>query len=137
MNVAIFSGRIVADPEYRTTQSGVAVTTLRLAVQRRFKDSNGEKVTDFFSCVAWRQTAEYAHKYLNKGDMVIVRGEMQTRSYDAQDGSKRYVTELIVDDIQSCGNTRSGAQDGASETVKEAKKTFGDYVEITDDVLPF
>lgn len=137
MNVAIFSGRIVADPELRTTQSGVSVATMRLAVQRRFKDANGEKVSDFFSCVAWRQTAEYAHKYLHKGDMVIVRGEMQTRSYDAQDGSKRYVTELIVDDIQSCGNTRSGAENGASETVKEAKKVFGDFVEIDDSVLPF
>ena len=86
MNVCIFMGRIGSDPEIRETQGGVKKCAFRLAVQRRFKDANGERQADFIQCIAWRQTAEFIHNYIHKGDMVGVKGSLQNRSYQAQDG---------------------------------------------------
>lgn len=126
MNQCVFIGRLVADPEGRTTASGIANATFRIAVQRRFKNANGEREADFITCVAWRGTADYVTKYLQKGDMVGVQGSMQNRSYEAQDGSKRYVTEIIVDNVESCG--------GAS---KQAQTDEQGFMEVPDEPLPF
>lgn len=138
MNTAFMVGRLVADPEARQTQSGVAVTSFRIAVQRRFKDSSGEKQSDFFSCVAWRQTAEFVAKYAHKGDLVAIKGELQNRSYDAQDGSKRTVTEIIVDEVQLCGASQNKQDAEPSSTREKAAAMFGaGFVEVDDSELPF
>ena len=100
MNKAILIGNLANDPESRTTQSGIAQCTFRLAVQRRFANAQGVREADFLTIVCWRQTAELCARYLSKGRKVAVEGSIQTRSYDAQDGTKRYVTEIVADNVE-------------------------------------
>lgn len=125
MNKVILIGNICADIESRTTSSGVATCTLRLAVQRRVANKDGKRESDFFNVICWRQTAEFCAKYLSKGRKVAVEGSLQTRSYDAQDGSKRYVTEVIADNVEFCDSKPEGA------------KTQDGFTEVQDDELPF
>ena len=104
MNKAILIGRLTRDPEVRYTQSGVAVCTFTLAVDRRFahKDANdGQPTADFIPIVTWRKLAEICGNNLAKGRRISVEGRIQVRSYDAQDGSKRYVTEIVADELSS------------------------------------
>ena len=131
MNRVILIGNLANDPESRTTQSGIAQCSFRLAVQRRFKGANGERETDFLPVVCWRQTAEFAQKYLAKGRKVAVEGSVQTRSYDAQDGSKRYVTEVIADNVEVVGGREEGARKPES-----AQQNRG-FTEVDEDELPF
>lgn len=144
MNRVILIGNLANDPESRTTQSGIAQCSFRLAVQRRFKGQNGEKETDFLPIVCWRQTAEFAQKYLAKGRKVAVEGSIQTRSYDAQDGSKRYVTEVIADNVEAVGGREEGAQSAQNDhksqkaqKAQSAKQDRAGFVEVDDDELPF
>lgn len=142
MNRVILIGNLANDPESRTTQSGVAQCSFRLAVQRRFKGANGERETDFLPVVCWRQTAEFAQRYLAKGRKVAVEGSIQTRSYDAQDGSKRYVTEIIADSVEAVGGREDGAQGAqGAQSVQNAQKPAQDhqmgFTEVNDDELPF
>ena len=139
MNKVILIGNLASDPEGRTTQSGIAQCSFRIAVQRRFKGANGERETDFLPVVCWRQTAEFAQRYLAKGRKVAVEGSIQTRSYDAQDGSKRYVTEIIADSLEAVGGREDGAQ-GAQSTQNAQQAAQGDqngFTEVDDDELPF
>lgn len=142
MNRVILIGNLASDPESRTTQSGIAQCSFRLAVQRRFKGANGERETDFLPVVCWRQTAEFVQRYLAKGRKVAVEGSIQTRSYDAQDGSKRYVTEIIADSVEAVGGREEGAQ-GAQNTrstqsaQKPAQNRQMVFTEVNDDELPF
>ena len=129
MNVCIFMGRIGSDPEIRDTQGGVKKCAFRLAVQRRFKDANGERQADFIQCIAWRQTAEFIHNYIHKGDMVGVKGSLQNRSYQAQDGTTRYVSEIIIDEIKTCGSAQG-------KQMQEPSEGQG-FVPVDDDELPF
>ena len=132
MNDCNFTGRIASDPEKRTTQSGISQCSFRLAVNRRFRDANGERKADFFNCVAWRGTADYVYNYAAKGDPVSVRGSMQNRSYQAQDGTTRYVTELMIEEIDLFGNHKEQAG-GA-----QAGQPFTGFTEVPDDEeLPF
>lgn len=139
MNKCIFIGRLTADPELRTTQSGISNCNFKIAVQRRFKDNNGERQADFFNCVSWRQTAEFVTRYFHKGDMIAVEGSMQNRSYDAQDGSKRYITELVVDNVEMCGGGRNAIESNTANAFQDlARQTFGGgFVQVDDDELPF
>ena len=100
MNKAILIGNLAADPEFRTTPNGISYVSFRIACQRRYANQQGVREADFISCCAWRQTAEFIHKYFIKGNKIAVEGSIQTRSYDAQDGSKRYVTEVLVDNAE-------------------------------------
>lgn len=137
MNKVILIGNIANDPESRTTNNGIANCTFRLAVQRRFADKDGNRASDFLPIVCWRQTAEFAAKYLGKGRKVAVEGSIQTRSYDAQDGSKRYVTEIISDNVTALDKAEQKANT-ASNVVAAAQQTFGaDFVAVDDDALPF
>ena len=131
MNRVILIGNLANDPESRTTQSGIAQCSFRLAVQRRFKGANGERETDFLPVVCWRQTAEFVQRYLAKGRKVAVEGSIQTRSYDAQDGSKRYVTEIIADSMETVGSREDGARK------PESAQQNGGFTEVDDDELPF
>lgn len=145
MNKVILIGNLANDPESRTTQSGIAQCSFRLAVQRRFKGANGERETDFLPVVCWRQTAEFAQRYLAKGRKVAVEGSIQTRSYDAQDGSKRYVTEIIADSVEAVGGREDGAQNAqnaqnvqnARGAQKPAQNRQTGFTEVDDDELPF
>ena len=133
MNKCIFVGRMVADPELRYSKSGIANCAFRIAVNRTFKNAQGSYDADFIQCVAWRQTAEFMSRYLHKGDMIAVCGALQNRSYQAQDGSTRWVTEIIVDNVQACGSVRRA--DDASNAA--AEHTDGGFTEVDDDELPF
>lgn len=137
MNKVILIGHLAADPESRTTQSGIAQCTLRLAVQRRFANAQGQREADFFPIVCWRQTAEFAAKHLSKGRKIAVEGSLQTRSYDAQDGSKRYVTEVIADHVEFCDSRPESAQKPAGEAQESAGEAQGGFVPHEDDDLPF
>lgn len=100
MNKAVIIGNLTRDPEKRTTGQGTAVTTFTVAVARRFNNAQGERETDFIPVVTWRGLAETCARYLKKGSKVAVVGAIQTRSYEAQDGSKRYVTEIQADEVE-------------------------------------
>ena len=108
INQIFIIGRTTKEPEARTTQSGVAVSTFTIACDRNFKGTDGEKETDFFSVVCWRGLASTVEKYLGKGRLVAVSGRVQTRSYEAQDGTKRYITEIVADEVQFLDRTKDG-----------------------------
>lgn len=99
LNRTIMMGRLTRDPELRHTQSGTAVCSFSIACDRDFKNASGEKDTDFFDCVAWRQTAEFVSQYFTKGRMAAVTGRLQNRSWTDNEGNKRRTTELIIDNI--------------------------------------
>ena len=128
MNKVIIIGNLVADPEAHTTQSGVSRSTFRVAVTRPHKRDE----TDFLTVVAWRQSADYCNQYLKKGNKVAVEGSVQTRSYDAQDGSKRWVTEIIADSVEGLTRADNGAQGAPKQ-----KPAQNDFQEVDDSELPF
>ena len=100
LNKIFLQGRLVADPELRHTQSGIAVASFRIAVDRDFKDrETGEKKADFINVVAWRNTAEFVSRFFSKGRMAIVDGKLQVREYTDRDGNRRYATEVVADNI--------------------------------------
>ena len=107
MNKVILIGRLVKDPEIRYTQSGKGVASFVLAVDRRFS-KEGQQTADFIPIVAWNKLAEIIGNNLTKGRRISVDGRMQVRSYDAQDGTKRYVTEVIADEVEFLDSKRDG-----------------------------
>lgn len=131
MNQCFLIGNLTKDVELRTTQNGVANCAFTLAVNRRFKNAQGETETDFFNIVAWRQLAELCAKYLSKGRKCAVTGSIQNRSYQAQDGSKRYVTEIIAENVEFLSS-----QQGEEAPAKKEKTNNG-FTEVNDDELPF
>ena len=137
MNKVILIGHLAADPESRTTQSGVAQCTLRLAVQRRFTDKqSGKRESDFFNVVCWRQTAEFVNKYALKGRKVAIEGSLQTRSYDAQDGSKRYVTEIVADRVELLGSKKDPQSAPAPAPAQPQQRFKTTPLPVDDDDLP-
>ena len=144
MNKVIMIGNLANDPEARTTQSGISQSTFRIAVQRRFANQQGVREADFFTVIAWRQTADFCNRYLSKGRRVAVEGSIQNRSYDAQDGSKRYVTEIIADNIEALGGREEGSGQGRTRDpgptpppAQPAPPSMNDFTEVDDDELPF
>ena len=145
MNRVVLVGRLTKDPELRTTASGISQTRFTLAVNRRTAGEGGQREADFISCVAWRGTAEAIAKYLKKGRELAVEGRIQTGSYDAQDGTKRYTTDVVVDNFTFIGsgagantNDNGSSSDIATTDVSEDPfKDFGDEVALSDDDLPF
>ncbi len=141
MNKVILIGNLTRDPELTTTNSGVSVCRFSLAVTRRFANSEGEREADFINIVVWRNQAENCHKFLKKGSKCAVVGRLQTSSYDAQDGSKRYTTDVIADEVEFINSSRGGSDDAgsfapASEPKSQPKQT-AELEEIDDDSLPF
>lgn len=149
MNKVIIIGRLTKNPEMRTTTSGAVTTSFTVAVSRTYTNQNGERETDFINCVAWRKQAENIAKYCSKGSQVAVEGRIQTRSYDAQDGTKKYVTEVIADNVTFLGTKGSNSSlempnySGAHEDVvttdvtEDPFKDFGEEIALSDDDLPF
>ena len=135
MNKCFMTGNLTKDPEVRSTGSGVSVCTFRIAVQRRFSGQDGQKVSDFFDVVAWRSLADICGKYLSKGSKVAVVGELQTRSYEAKDGSKRYVTEIVADEVEFL--TPKAAGNNKDDDSQHAALSQMGFQDIDDGELPF
>ena len=112
LNKVVLMGRLTAQPELKTTGSGVSVLSFSIAVERNFKPQGGERVSDFINCVAWRQTADFISKYFVKGQLIAVEGTLQTRSYDDKTGAKRFVTEVVVDQTYFTGDNRNRPEGG-------------------------
>lgn len=119
MNSIVIKGRLTKDPELRNTQSGTAVCTVSVAVDRPYSK---EKETDFFTAVFWRQTAEFVSKYFTKGQEILVQGEMQSRKYTDKDGNNRIVWEVKADRVEFCGGKGQGSDDEAPSVNKKATK---------------
>ena len=134
LNVAIIMGRLTADPELRTTASGVAVTTFSVAVDRRFQRQGEEKQTDFINVVAWRQTAEFVSRYFHRGSMIAVRGSIQQRNYEDKNGNKRTATEVIAEEALFGGSKSTGK---AEEKPAESEQGGFEEVEGDPNDLPF
>ena len=121
MNKVAMIGNICRDIELRYTQSGVPALNFGIAVQRNFKNASGEYEADFIDCVAYRQTAEFIHKHFSKGNKIAVTGRLQTRTYTAQDGGKRKVAEVIVDEAEFVQARNTPAPTPAPQEMHEAE----------------
>src|SRR4051794_8489690 len=108
VNKVILVGRLCTDPELKYTPSGVAVANFCIAVDRNFKDAQGERETDFIDVVAWRQSAEFVNTYLTKGRLVLVDGRIQVRQWQTPDGQRRRSTEVVANDIRALDRPREG-----------------------------
>lgn len=147
LNVAIIMGRLTADPELRTTPSGVTVVRFRVAVDRRFQKQGAEKQTDFINVVAWRQNAEFVSRYFQRGSMIAVRGSIRMDNYEDKDGNKRTSFEVVADEVSFCGSKAEtgigGARQGDQPARVQPAASFAtggadDFEEIPiSDDLPF
>ena len=139
MNKTILVGRLTADPELRQTQSGVASCRFTVAVDRKFADKNsGEKQSDFITCVAWRQTAEFVSRYFNKGKMIALEGSLRTGKYQDKNHEDvtHYTTEVYVDNVEFVGGKGDGGQQTQTAPAQAAAPTAP--VETPTDVdIPF
>ena len=145
INCAVIMGRLVADPELRTTGSGISVSSFTVAVDRSFVRQGEERQADFIDVIAWRQTAEFICKYFRKGSMIAIQGYIQTRMYEDKNGNKRKAVELVADNASFCGSKNdSGSSyprnDGfapAQPAPSYATADESDFKEIPEDDLPF
>lgn len=146
LNKVLLQGRLTADPELRYTPNNTAVATFSLAVERNFKDDNGERKADFIRIVAWRKAGEFVNQYFHKGDMMIVDGSIQTRSYDNQQGNRVYVTEVLLEHAyfaavkkeQTAQNSGYGQNTGyGALTSVDNEYPFGTPFSFSDSDLPF
>lgn len=148
LNTIVLMGRLVADPELRTTNSGVSVTSFRIAVDRNFARQGEEKQTDFFDIVAWRNTAEFVSRYMTRGQLIAVQGSMQSRKWQDKDGNNRISWEVQADNVYFAESKRdSGGSapryDSYAPATREEPSTYssgseGDFTPLPpDNDLPF
>ncbi len=162
MNKVFLIGRLTRDPELRYTGSNIPVATFSLAVNRNFSNQAGEREADFINIVVWRKQAENVKNYLAQGSQVAIDGRIQTRSYDGTDGQKRYVTEVVADNVEFLGSKNSSTTSNNTNTATQSSNVgptpydfgatpepkgtnidsnpfadFGSSIEISDDELPF
>ena len=143
INNVVLAGRLVADSELKYTSSNVAVATFTLAVNRQFKNANGEREADFINCVIWRKSAENLASWTQKGQLISVIGSIQTRNYENQQGQRVYVTEVIANSFQVLearkqANVERAVQPAVKKNVEHEPDPFrGSTTEISDDDLPF
>lgn len=156
MNKIVLTGRLTANPELRYTANNTAVTSFTLAVDRNFKNEDGNKEADFINIVAWNKKAELIHQYLKKGDRVGISGRLQVRKYQNERGENRYVTEVVADEVEFLNSKKSGLDEKSpvkseeNRTLEEkvnSNKPYEDfardhqeefnYVDDEDNSLPF
>lgn len=152
LNHVVVMGRLTRDPELRRTQSGAAVTSFSIAVERDFKGQDGEKVTDFFDVTAWRNTAEFVSRYFSKGRMVVVDGRLQSRKWEDRDGNRRTSIEIVADSCYFGDSKKESSAPPPSEAYPPSggygPSGYGDYaggygdnqfreLEEDDGELPF
>ena len=127
-------GRLTADPELRYTQQGTAITSFTLASDTGRKTKDGKKITNFIECVAWRAQAEFVCKYLSKGRLVLVEGELTSRNYEDKDGNRRKAVEITVDSVHFCDSKKDGGQSSGSDFADPGySEGSGDFTEIEDN----
>ena len=131
INTAVIMGRLTADPELKTTTSGLPVLSFSVAVERNYQKEGEEKAVDFINVVAWRKTAEFVSKYFHKGSMIAVEGSIQTRKYEDKDGNKRTAFEILANTVSFCGKEASGT---SAESTPFAET---DTDTADDEGLPF
>lgn len=155
LNKVILMGRMVSDPELKTTTSNLSVASFSVAVERNYVKQGSERETDFINVVAWRQTAEFVCKYFSKGQLIALDGTLQTRSYKDRDDNNRYITEVVTDNVYFTGD-RKNDNSSQQSTTKNTKQNntrqsnnqynnppgnnyggYSDYKMPTDDDLPF
>ncbi len=137
-NLVVLTGRLTADPELKTTQSGISVTTFSIAVERRYR-AGEERQADFINIVAWRQTAEFITKYFKKGNLIGIEGSIQTRKYQDKDGNNRTVFEVVANNVQFVESKRDSAP-GSNEPASFSNASVNDFADLgdaSDDDLPF
>lgn len=139
MNKVILIGRLTKDPELRYTGSNTPVATFSLAVNRSFTNQNGEREADFINCVVWRKLAETVKNYLSQGSQVAVEGRIQTRNYDDQNGQRRYVTEVVVENIDFVGTKRDNSQSSNQPNFNSqpGSSNFNNQPSTTDATTPY
>ncbi|AZA18275.1 MAG: single-stranded DNA-binding protein [Streptococcus thermophilus] len=149
INNTVLVGRLTKDPELKYTTSNIAVATFSLAVNRNFKDANGERETDFINCVIWRQQAENLANWAKKGALIGITGRIQTRSYENQQGQRVYVTEVVADNFQTLESRAARESDNANVGYHQPQhqapnfaRESGSYgnanpMDISDEMLPF
>lgn len=128
MNKVELIGRLTKEPEIKLTSNQTQFCNFTIAVDRRFKDANGQRQADFINCVAWKQTAVFIQKYFHKGNKIGVVGSIQTRSFDDQNGQKRFVTEVIVDEaefVESQTTSQPAPTPASDETAVTADEPVG------------
>jgi len=150
MNKVVLIGNLTRAPELRTTASGINVCTFTIAVNRRVANAQGVREADFIPIVTWRQLADLCSRYLDKGRKCAVVGQLQVRSYEANDGSKRYVTEVVADEVEFLDRAPAA---GSAEPRAYGQNNYGQapaapaspassfmgegFVDVDDDELPF
>lgn len=154
MNKVFLIGRLTRDPELRYTSSNIPVASFSIAVNRTFANQNGEREADFINIVVWRKQAENCKNYLNQGSQVAIDGRIQTRNYDDQNGQKRYVTEVVADNVQFLDTKAAREQRAESNNInpynidskpsvdmsdipEDPFKDFGEEIKIDENDLPF
>ena len=141
-NLVVLTGRLTADPELKTTNTGISVTSFSIAVNRRYR-AGEETQTDFINIVAWRQTAEFITKYFKKGNMIGIEGSIQTRKYTDKNGNNRTVFEVVASNAQFVESKKDSAPSAGSvgdEPASFSNADSGDFTEIDsgmDEDLPF
>lgn len=148
MNKVLLIGRLTKDPELRYTQSGTAIANFTLAVNRQFTNQDGQREADFINCVAWSKAAEFVAQYFKKGQQMALEGRLQVRSYDGNDGQRRWVTEVVTEHVEFAGSKSNGSNDnanggagygnaGSGSTHSDPQLGYGEEVVFDDSDLPF
>ena len=135
MNKVELIGRLTKEPELKLTSNQTQFCNFSIAVDRRFKDANGQRQADFINCVAWKQTAVFIQKYFHKGNRIGLTGCIQTRSFDDQNGQKRFVTEVVVEEVEFVESQQSQPQPQAQPAPETEQ--FVPNVTIEEGELPF
>ena len=139
-NLVVLTGRLTADPELKTTQSGISVTSFSVAVNRPYRTGE-EQQTDFINVVAWRKTAEFIAKFFKKGNMIGIEGSIQTRKYTDKNGNNRTAFEVVVNNAQFVESKRDSAASQGGEQPASFSNAgaddFSDLSDVSDDDLPF
>ena len=158
MNKVILTGRLTKDPEQRMTQSNLEIARFTVAAQGDYSNKNGERAVEFINCVAFNATAGIINKYCKKGSLIGIQGRIKNGSYDAQDGTKRYTTDVVVEQFEFLGSKSNGSNDNFSSAANDYQpstndasnqniettdisedpyKDFGDEITLSSDDLPF
>lgn len=141
MNRVMLIGNLAKDPELTTTNNGVSLCKFTIAVPRRFAGTDGEREADFLPIIVWRGQADNCYKYLKKGSKAAISGSVQTRSYEGQDGTRRYMTEIVADEVEFLGTRPSDVEDDDGTPRRpqneDKKSVVSTFEPIDDDNLPF
>ena len=137
MNKVLLIGNLTKDPELSTTTNGVSLCKFTLAVPRKYTSSNGEREADFLPIVVWRAQADNCYKYLKKGSKASVTGTIQTRVYDTPEGNRRYMTEIVAEEVEFISTKQGEGEDGEPVNKPDSTDVVNKFEPIDDDNLPF